>query len=473
MKTKHIATLLICIVSITLQAQNALQNFLNEPALRHANISFLLQDSQTGKAISQHNPNTLATPASVTKLFTTATALELYGGDYRFTTTLETDGTLLPDGTLQGNLYIVGSGDPTMGSFKHGDRSFIFTWLKKIKQHGIKKIEGKVIADISFFDPEAINAQWIWEDIGNYYAPGISALSYMDNTLHIQLQSGPIGTTPKITKVTPEIDGLEFENHLKCTHVTFDSAYVHGIPLHNKRFLFGAIPSNKGVFGLKGDIPNPALLLAQHFTQLLREASVNVTQEADYTFRRDTTREVIYTHYSPCLRDIVWEINQKSNNHYAEHLFRHLGSQMGIPASANHSIATIKSYWRTRIWDDTYFIADGSGLSPLNAISATTFVRLIHYMTQQSTHKEDFLYSLPTAGKSGTLTSFLKGTYLEGHLQAKSGTTRRIKSYGGIIRTPEGKNYTFAIIVNNATCSPRNLQYLIQKLLKDVCSENR
>ena len=139
MKTKHIATLLICIVSITLQAQNALQNFLNEPALRHANISFLLQDSQTGKAISQHNPNTLATPASVTKLFTTATALELYGGDYRFTTTLETDGTLLPDGTLQGNLYIVGSGDPTMGSFKHGDRSFIFTWLKKIKQHGIKK----------------------------------------------------------------------------------------------------------------------------------------------------------------------------------------------------------------------------------------------------------------------------------------------------------------------------------------------
>ena len=142
MKTKHIATLLICIVSITLQAQNALQNFLNEPALRHANISFLLQDSQTGKAISQHNPNTLATPASVTKLFTTSTALELYGGDYRFATTLETDGTLLPDGTLQGNLYIVGTGDPTMGSFKHGDRSFLFTWLKKVKQYGIKRIEG-------------------------------------------------------------------------------------------------------------------------------------------------------------------------------------------------------------------------------------------------------------------------------------------------------------------------------------------
>lgn len=473
MKAKHILALLFTLATLTLQAQNALQKFLSEPALQHANISFLLQDAETGQTICEHNPNILATPASVTKLFTTATALELYGGDYQFSTTLEIDGTLLPDGTLQGNLYIVGTGDPTMGSFKHGDRSFLFTWLKKVKQHGIKKIEGKVIADISFFDPEAINAHWIWEDIGNYYAPGISALSYMDNTLHIQLQSGPVGSKPLITKVTPEIEGLQFENHLQCSPITFDSAYVHGIPLHNQRYLFGAIPANRGKFGLKGDIPNPGLLLAQHFTQLLREASVNVSEGSDYTFQRDTTREVIYTHYSPALREIVWEINQKSNNHYAEQLFRHIGSQLAIPASTNHSIATIKSYWRTRIWDDNYFLSDGSGLSPQNAISAATFVRLIHYMTQQSAHKEDFIRSLPTAGQSGTLTSFLRGTYLEGHLQAKSGTTRRIKSYGGIIHTPDGRNYTFAIIVNNASCSPRNLQYLIQKLLKDVCSENR
>lgn len=473
MKIRYIITLCITLVTLSLHSQNALRQFLDEPSLRCAHVSFVFQDAETGKTISQHNPHTLATPASMTKLFTTATALELFGGDYRFATTLETDGELLADGTLQGNLYIVGTGDPTLGSFKQGNRNFLFTWLKEVKRHGIKQIEGKVIADISFFDPEAINAQWIWEDIGNYYAPGILALSYMDNTLHIQLQSGPIGSKPAITKITPEIDGLQFENHLKCTSVSFDSAYVHGVPLHNQRYLFGSIPANQGYFGLKGDIPNPGLLLAQHFTQLLREASVKVNNEAEHTWNRDTTRTVIYTHLSPPLRDIVWEINQKSNNHYAEQLFRHIGSKMGIPSSANHSINTIKSYWRTRIWDDNYFLADGSGLSPQNAISAATFVQLLHYMTQQSKHKADFLHSLPTAGQSGTLTSFLSGTELEGRLQAKSGTTRRIKSYGGIIHTAEGKHYTFSIIVNNASCSPRNLQYLIQKLLRDVCRENR
>lgn len=464
---------LIYICYVWAPAQNALQRFLQEPALRHAHVSFLLQEAQTGNVVCEHNPNTVAIPASVTKLFTTATALEFFGGDYRIPTTIETDGTLQPDGTLSGNVYIVGTGDPTLGSFKHGNRSFLFTWLRELKRYGIKRIEGQVIADLSYFDPEAVNAQWIWEDMGNYYAPGIFALSYMDNTLHIQLHSGPIGSTPSITKVTPEIEGLEFENHLKCTSIRFDSAYVHGIPLHNKRYLFGAIPSNQGAFGLKGDIPNPGLLLAQHFTQLLREAGVSVNGAADYTWQRNNERTVIYTHQSPPLREIVWEINQKSNNHYAEQLFRHIGSRLAVPASANHSIAAIKSYWRTRIWDDNYFLADGSGLSPLNAISASTFVRLIHYMTQQSPHKDDFLYSLPTAGQSGTLTSFLRGTYLEGCVKAKSGTTRRVKSYGGVIRTPEGKEYTFAIVVNNAACSPRNLQYLIQKLLKDVCSENR
>lgn len=473
MKKAFILTPLFVFFSLALQAQDALQRFLQEPALKHAHVSFLLQDSESGEIISQHNPDALATPASVTKLFTTATALELFGGDYRFATTLETDGELLPDGTLQGNLYIVGSGDPTMGSFKQGNRNFLFTWLKKVKQFGIKKIEGQVIADLSFFNPEAINTQWIWEDIGNYYAPGIFALSYMDNTLHIQLQSGPVGSMPQISKVTPEIEGLEFENYLKCTPINFDGAYVHGLPLQNIRYLFGEIPANQGVFGLKGDIPNPGLLLAQHFTRLLREANVRVSQEPAHTWKRDTTRTVIHTHLSTPLRDIVWEINQKSNNHYAEQLFRHIGSRLAVPTSATHSINLIKSYWKTRIWDDSYFLADGSGLSPLNAISASTFVHLIQYMTQQSEHKEDFIRSLPTAGQSGTLTSFLRGTSLEGQVHAKSGTTRRIKSYGGIIRTSQGKRYTFAILVNNASCSSKSLQYLIQNLLKDVCSENR
>ena len=151
-----------------------------------------------------HQRNNLLsfTPASVTKLITTATALEILGKDFTFKTYIEYDGELT-NGVLNGNLYIRGGGDPTLGSYKMGDPRFMLSWAKIIKNAGIKEIRGAVIADVSLYDQEGVSPKWLWEDIANYYAPAIFALSIFDNTCRVTLRSGAEGSIPEIISHKP------------------------------------------------------------------------------------------------------------------------------------------------------------------------------------------------------------------------------------------------------------------------------
>ena len=396
--------------------------------------------------------------------------MEMLGPDFKFETYLETDGTL-DNGVLHGNLYIRGTGDPTIGSHKTGNRNFLNVWVREIRNAGIRQIKGSVVADISFFHTdEAINPQWIWEDIGNYYAPSISALSYMDNTMNIQLMSGAVGTIATVMKTTPAVLDIEFENHIVCKAKDHEGAYVHGLPFSNRRYLVGSVPANQGLFSLRGDIPNPGLLLAKHLTAQLKTAGIEVSNSAGYITEPSTaTRKLIYTHKSPALSAIIKETNFQSNNHYAEQIFRYLGSLAGVPATIKGSVDIIKQFWKLRLIDlSPAFVCDGSGLAPQNALSARIFVDVLTYMLQASSYKEEFLATLPVSGESGTLSGFLKDTPLHGMVQAKSGTTSRIKSYAGYIHLPNKGEYVFCVIVNNGAARARAVQREIERFLLDL-----
>ncbi|MFT3753018.1 MAG: D-alanyl-D-alanine carboxypeptidase [Paludibacter sp.] len=178
-------------------AGNPVDDFAKSPLLENANVSLLVSDANTGQALYQFRPKSLATPASTMKLVTTATALELLGPDFCFETKLEIDGKVSADSILAGNLYIHGGGDPTLGSEKLGEKDFFPQWIQAVKNAGIKKITGQIIADATLFDDEGVNPRWTWEDMGNYYAAGAYGISYMDNTYKLVLQSGQEGTTPR------------------------------------------------------------------------------------------------------------------------------------------------------------------------------------------------------------------------------------------------------------------------------------
>ena len=437
--------------NILLVAQNPVNGFFNNNLHRNATISLLVKDLKTDKVLHSHRAGNAATPASTVKLITTATALELLGADYQFVTTLEIDGKITADSILNGNLYISGSGDPTLGSSKLGDTGFLTGWTAAVRKAGIRQINGDIIADASAYDTEGVNPKWIWEDLGNYFAAGAYGLSYKDNTFEMELKSGAVGTTPEIVKITPDIPELSFKNYLKSTTIEFDSAYFYGAPYENQRSIYGEIPANRPVFRIKGDIPRPGLILARDFLWKLKSSGISVSGKATDEFL-SVNRKVIYTHKSPVLSLIIKEINTNSNNHYAEHLFRHLTLKNGKPVTTTAAVKRIRNFWQSKgLPVSELYQYDGSGLSPVNAVSANFLVSLLTYM-DKSKNSTIFKSSLPVAGKSGTLTNFLKNTALDGKVQAKSGTFNRVKSYAGYISS-NGKQFAFAIIVNNPNAS--------------------
>ncbi len=475
---KSVVTLFLVLstcVSTALFAENAaLEAFINHPYTQHANVGLYIRNLNTGAVLAEHRSQHVIPTASTMKLITSASALELLGGDFRFSTYLETNGTVDENGVLHGDLYIRGTGDPTLGSQQVGDQMFLYKWIRGLRQHGIRSIQGNIVADVSFFDGDAVNPQWIWEDIGNYYAPGIFALSYLDNSMNIQLRSAAVGSVAEVVKTLPHVPDLKFENHIRCTEITYDGAFVHGAPYSNVRYLVGSVPSNRGIFGVRGDIPNPGLLLAQHFIMRLEEQNIPVEGEATYiTESQYPARTVLYEHKSEPLLEILKEVNQNSNNMYAEQVLRYLGSKMSLPCTIHNAILMEQACWKNRgVNLAQNFIMDGSGLAPQNAVSAETFVHILSYMNK-SANRDIFLQTLPVSGESGTLRSFCAKNALMGKVTAKSGTTSRIKSYAGYFTLPNGETAAFAVLVNNANAKPRAVQRLIEKLLLDVYTQNQ
>ncbi len=449
------------LLAITLLTEN--------PICEHANISILIEDAKTGEVIDHYREDNVVPPASVMKLFTTGAALEMYGADYRFATNLEYTGKI-ENGILHGDIYIRGCCDPSLGDLK-GNQSFLNRWVKAIRGLGIKAIDGQVIADMSLLDGDASNPAWLGEDAGNYYAPGIFAINYMSNTLNIVLKSGAVGSVADVIRTEPNYPPLQTINHIRCTQITYDGAYVRGLPYSNERYLTGSVPSNRGQFGVKSDLPNPGWLLAYHLTQRLEAAGITVYQPASYIAEQSLkteVRNVFYTHYSDSLGALIAETNIHSNNLYAEAIFRTFGLYYGHPGTIHNSCEKMRDFWRSRgIATKDLQIKDGCGLAPQDATSARTLVQLLRYMSN-SKNRDVWVASLPVSGENGTLSSLCRETELQGRIHAKSGTIAGTKNFAGYIDLPNGDQWIFAILVNSAPTKARHIQTAIQKYLLDV-----
>jgi len=455
----------LLILSILLVAKNPVDDFITSPLIENANVSLLVKDLATNKTIYQFRPTNSSTPASTMKLVTTATALELLGPGFCFQTKLEIDGTLNSNGVLDGNLYIRGGGDPTLGSEHLGDKDFLTRWVEEVKKVGIKKITGRIVADATLYDDLGVNQKWTWEDIGNYYAAGAYGISYMDNTYQLVLRSGPVGSIPEILRIIPEIPAMTFENHLISTTIGFDSAYFYGAPHSYLRSIHGEIPANRMEYIIKGDIPNPGLLLAEHFHDKLVESGISIRQLPTNNVISGADRRVILVHESPELSEIIKETNVHSNNGYAEQIFRYLALTKNSVGTSNGAVQVVRSFWKSKgLPVDQLFMYDGCGLSPVDAVSSQFFVDLLVYMQTKSQHKAAFFNSLPVSGKSGTLTNFLQKTPLQGKVHAKSGTISGVKCYAGYIEN-NNKTFVFSVLVNRANGTSKAVTRKIEEFL--------
>lgn len=453
------------------QESKSVQLLLHNPVTAHANIGILVKNLSTGQVIDSYRAQNIIPPASTLKTLTTATALEMLGSDFQFTTRIEYSG-VIRQGVLHGDLYIYGGCDPALGNLEDG-QGFLYNWVNQIRQAGIQRIEGSVVADMSMLDADAMGCGWTWEDIGSYYGMGVMSLAYMDNTMNVVLRSGPVGSVAQVMYTVPEVPGLQYENHIRCTTIDYDGAFIHGMPYVMFRYLTGSIPSNLGQFGVKGDIPNPGLLLAQHLDQRLNQMGIHTTSLPSYiTEANGVNRILLFEHKSLPLREIVRRTNMESVNLYAELIYRYLGTRLGVPGTYHNSEMVVRQFWGNRGVDITSaHLLDGCGLSPQNAISPQSLVQLMEYMSR-SKEAEAFYQSLPVSGESGTLKALLRDTRLAGRVHAKSGTISATRNYAGYMEMPNGEKWAFAIMVNEAFGKAQQIRRAIEQYLLDVSSSN-
>lgn len=428
--------------------------------------------------VYSYDTDRLQSPASVLKTVATATALEILGEDYRYPTTLEYDG-ILENGTLEGNLYIKGSGDPSLGSshFAPGQNKFLSTWIAALQKAGIKHITGSVISDESIFDTEGVSIKWLREDMGNYYASGSYGISIFDNMYKLSLQTGAAGTRPVLKGTEPDIPFIRFKNYLKAAPVSSDSAYIIGAPLDDVRYLYGVLPANREAYVLKGDIPDPALYLARYLTDQLQQKGIRVDGspscyriEVEENRWKKGERKEIVTTYSPTLREIASVCNHVSHNLYADALVKTVGLQYKprrneMISSFGRGVQVVKEYWEKKGLDVFPLrMNDGSGLAPADKVSAGFMGELLVYMATESAVSDAFIASLPQAGIEGSVRNFLKGSKLQGKAHLKSGGITGVRSYAGYI-TKDGKTYAVAVFSNNYSCPMSRMTRALEKLL--------
>ena len=419
---------------------------MTDPVLKNATWGFVIYDPKTKKVISSYNENTPLVPASTTKLLTTETALNLLGENYRWNTQLEYSGTVDENGVLTGNLYIVGSGDPSLGTNKAGASSYreiIDTFKEALSTEGIKKVNGDIIIQTALFKgnisrlPENV----VWLENNNYYLP--------------------VGATKEIN---PANERLIVKREMPTESV---KKYFYVSPYTNQ-MVYAEKYEGDGVLTTK--LPDAPAFLANSFRATLVKSGIAVTGKVQTKTvdGQPESRKTINVYKSPTLADIVYYTNQRSDNSLAEALLKTVGYFKKGNQTPDSGREVVTEHLKDVAFDfEGLNYMDGSGLSRNNKVTPISQVK---YLTSLMGTKyyQTYFNSLPIGGQSGTL----KKMFLEngnGQVFAKTGTLNKVKTLAGYIKTNSGKTLVFSLLVNNYAGSvdmvKKRMEQIIQPTL--------
>jgi len=456
----------------------AIERFVQDAALQGATVGFSLIDMETGNEVAAYQSDRVVTPASVLKLWTTAAGLHYLGADFKFKTELLHNGQI-ENGVLKGDLILKGYGDPSLGSKynKQGGRDKLLQiLLAQVKQAGIQAIEGNIIGDGSFLSTPAESPQWTWIDLGNYYGGGAWGLNFSDNEYELTFrQQSTLRAIPPIAKIEPSVPGMTIINEVTSAGASSgDNAYIYGAPYQLQRVVRGTIPIGKGLFTIKGSLPDPPKFAAHQLKIALEGVGVKVSGEAlshrEVTVQtaKPSDRKFIFEYKSPPLSELIVVINKRSNNTYAEALFRYIGQLKEVGGDLFQSGVEMKSWLKLQGTDTSgQYIVDGSGLSRHNGLTARGMAQSLYSMSKE-TYFDTFYASLPAPGEVGTLKNMFSNMPAMSSLKAKSGTLARVKSFAGYLDHPSGKRYAFVIVCNQFGGKSADVSRKIETLLYDL-----
>ncbi|WP_247234642.1 D-alanyl-D-alanine carboxypeptidase/D-alanyl-D-alanine-endopeptidase [Telluribacter sp. SYSU D00476] len=454
------------------QFKDAVVELQNSELMRHGTLSVSVKNVSTGKVLTAMNHQQSLPSASTLKLVTTATALSVLGGDFTYKTYLEYDGQVEND-TLKGNLYLRGTGDPTLGSdrFKGypGDAALIRRWTEAVRNAGIRYVQGQVVADASYFDEQPLADSWIWGDVGNYYGAGVRGLNFNENMYRVYFRPGQnMGDPTEVVGTSPSMPYMTFTNRVTTGESgSGDQVIIYSSPIGNGAVLTGTVPRGVASFSVKGAIPDAAYYVASALQQSLLNDSIMVAGGAvvwGSVPGPQSTRTVLNTYTSPPLRDITQETNWWSVNLFADALLKTTGKRLTNRSDFDSATGAVATYWQNKGVDVRgFYIKDGSGLSPTGSLTTQNLTDILNAAAKDKAF-DDFYRSIAVMGQSGTVRNLGKGTRAAGNIRAKSGSIEGTRAFAGYVTTRSGERLSFTIIAHKY--QPENSRQISRELVQ-------
>jgi len=423
-------------------------------ALDHAHWAVAVVSLKSGDALYSLDANRMMIPASSQKVLTVAAAAERLGWDFRFTTRVLATGPVT-EGTLQGNLIVIGNGDPTIKP-RHPERWRAFDdWAAALRAKGILHVAGDVIGDDDAFAEPGWGMGWSWDDLPLGYGAAVGALQFNENQVEVVVGPAMTANAPAILTTSPAGSGILAENGVITlaagSETKIDVQRIAGTTFLDVR---GQIALDAKPVSVLAAVENPTRMYLNAFREALRRHGIDVgghmvdVDELPKPFEFDEATELIRDQSLP-LSEIIDVTMKWSRNGYAETLLYAL-SPPGDPATADRGLTTLRETltdWG--VPPESYLARDGSGLSRYDLLTADTLVKLLTALWSHSRHGKQFLDTLPQAAVSGTLANRLRGTAADSRVWAKTGSMSTIRTLAGYLTTVADEPLVFVFLVNN------------------------
>jgi serine-type D-Ala-D-Ala carboxypeptidase/endopeptidase (penicillin-binding protein 4) len=463
LKRLNLIVLILLIAALVPQsypvlAENNLTQQLNQllkddPDLQGAIAGISLRTADTGEVIYDHLGDVRLRPASNMKLLTAAAALSVLGEDYRFKTEILTDGKVKKK-TLQGNLYLKGKGDPTLL------KEDLDKMAADIKKLGIKRINGNIIGDDSWYDDVRYSADLPWSDEQTYYGAQISALTasptkdFDSGSVMIEVMPGNNKGDKAEVRVTPDTNFVKIINLTETVpadgknEITFEREHAKNTITITGTLPVKAKPEKEWI-----GVWEPTRYAIALFKQSLTEQGIQFIGKVK-TGTTPSTARILHSHSSIMLSELLVPFMKLSNNGHAETLVKEMGRVVKGEGSWEKGLEVMEAeLTKFGINTKTLVLRDGSGISHVDLVPAAQLSQLL-FAVQQQKWFPAFLHSLPIAGASekmegGTLRNRMKGPEVRGKVIAKTGTISTVSTISGYVNTKSGQTIIFSIMLNN------------------------
>jgi len=443
-----------------------LQRLIEGTGWRNSRWSVLVVSLDRGDTLFALAPDLVLAPASNMKLLTSAAALYYLGPEFRYATFLMTDGDVA-NGVLGGDLIIYGTGDPTLSDRFYSSKTAVWEALADtLLAQGITEIRGDIVGDASYFGGTSVGVGWQESYMNASYAAPASALSFNDNIVTLRILPAEQPNWRPRVQVIPGGEGVGIVNQATTRAGNRVALQVGRVSYDGPIVVRGAIPPGHPGMWRAVPVADPARYTAAVVREVLEKRGIRVAggiravqREAESpltgrsvfapAFDGKSALTVLAVHQSPPLRNILEVVNKKSHNLYAELVMRTVGrvavgegTVEGGARAVHHMLER-----ETGAQFPDLAIYDGSGLSPLNRVSAAHLIRLLEFMAR-SPMAEPFFATLPEAGAPDGLRRMYR-TAAERNLRAKTGTIDRVSALSGYVRSADGERLAFSIISND------------------------